>query len=137
MGVCEGCCRDFGISTSLVYGNSLNLNNELYIKHIFGLSFEKSEEGRFAAALEIGEVQLTINTKSLKDEFIINKGAKDDGLIDLEYSENDNNGVELDVTVRVVYADVYSAIPLKILSICPRKNKPLLPSRPSYRKSTD
>lgn len=136
MGVCEGCSRDFNISTSLVYGNSLNLNNELFIRHIFGLSFQKSQEGRFAAALEVGEVQLTINTKNLKDEFIINKGGKDDGLIDLEYSDVENNGVEADVTVKIMYSSVYNNIPLKIISICPRKNRPLN-SRPSYRKSND
>lgn len=32
------------------------MNNELRVKHMFGVSFERSEEGKIAAALEVGEV---------------------------------------------------------------------------------
>jgi hypothetical protein len=75
MGISEGCSQEYGINVSLVYGNPFNLNNELKIKHVFGVSFEKSEEGRIAAALEVGEVLITLNTKGLKDEFIVYKGG--------------------------------------------------------------
>jgi hypothetical protein len=67
LGISEGCFTDFHIDSSLVYGNPYNMNNELKIKHLFGVSFERSEEGKIAAALEVGEIEMTINTKSLKD----------------------------------------------------------------------
>lgn len=47
------------------------------------MSFEKSEEGKIAAALEAGEVEMLINTKALKDEFIISKSSSKDNLIEL------------------------------------------------------
>jgi hypothetical protein len=59
------------------------LNNELKIKHLFGVSFERGEEGKVAAALEAGEVEMMINTKTLKDEFIISKSSSKDNLIEL------------------------------------------------------
>lgn len=41
MGISEGCYKHFGISPNLVYGHPLNMNNELTIESLFGVSFEK------------------------------------------------------------------------------------------------
>jgi hypothetical protein len=41
--------------------------------HIFGVSFEKSEEGKYSAAMDAGEVFLTLNTKNLSEEFVITR----------------------------------------------------------------
>ena len=75
LGVSEGCSQQYAISPTLIYGNPLNVNDELTVKHIFGISLEKGEEGRIAAALEVGEVYITLNTKNLKNEFAINRGS--------------------------------------------------------------
>jgi PAS domain S-box-containing protein len=81
LGISESCSAKFGISPCLIYGHPANLNNELKIEHIFGMSFEKAEEGRLAAALEAGEVYMSLDTRGLKDEFVINGGESKEGVL--------------------------------------------------------
>lgn len=67
----------------------------------------------------MGEVLTTINTKSLKDEFIISrigKGSKQNGLADLE-EDSVNDGVHQDVILKVVLSSIYNHTPLKLLAI--------------------
>lgn len=65
MGVSAGCQTSFGISPMLIYGHPLNVNTELMIHHLFGVSFEKNNDGRIAASLEVGEIFMNLNTKHL------------------------------------------------------------------------
>ena len=65
-----------------MYGHPSNLNNELTIEHLFDMSIEKAEDGKIASSLEMGEIFCTINTKELKNEFVVNNGSKKAGMED-------------------------------------------------------
>ena len=57
-----------------MYGHPLNNNQQLHIARLFGVSFEKEENGKLAQAME-EEVKMLINTKGLYNDFYINKGS--------------------------------------------------------------
>lgn len=122
LGITEDCYYSYHIHPSLVYGHPHNLNNELKIPHLFGVSFEKSEEGRVAAALDMGEVVMKINTTMLSDEFVVGKGS--DSQEDLEEEEGEMMcGVEVEVVVRNVLTSTYYGMPLKLIAFYPKEPK--------------
>jgi hypothetical protein len=84
----------------------------------------------------VGEVTITLNTTGLKDEFIISKGSKQEGLIEFEEEDRDHAGIEMDVSIKIVLSSIYNNIPLKLLSIQPRKNMQHNTLRSSCRNST-
>ena len=77
----------------LIYGHPLNINDSFTMQHIFGLSFEKGEEGRIAASLEVAEILITMDTRHLKNHFIMNRGSLKGDMLDGELSEKSIGGV--------------------------------------------
>ena len=60
----------------------MNINDAFTMQHIFGISFEKGEEGRIAASLEVAEIVMRIDTMSLKYNFIMNRGSLKGDMLD-------------------------------------------------------
>lgn len=86
----------------------------------------------------MGEVLTTINTKSLKDEFIISKiskGTKQNGLAELE-EDSVNDGVHEDVVIKVVLSSIYNHTPLKLLAIYAHIDNQNKPQDPKQRYSS-
>ena len=94
LGISKECSESYGISPMLIYGHPLNVNDAFTMHHIFGIRFEKGEEGRIAASLEVDEIIMTLDTRYLKDTFIMNRGSLKEDLLDGELSEKSIQGVE-------------------------------------------
>ena len=89
MGITQGIINNFGIPACLIYGHPLNNNQQLHIDRLFGMSFEKEENGKLAEAME-EEVKMVINTKGLHNDFYINKGSTKTELMEVENPMEDD-----------------------------------------------
>lgn len=63
---------------------------------------------------------MTINTTSLKNEFIISKTTSKDNLGEID-EEGDRDGVEVEIVVRNILCTVYYGITLKMIVIYPKR----------------
>lgn len=70
--------------------------------------------------MEIGEVEMTINTTALKTEFIISKTSSKDNIGEID-EEGEKDGVEMEIVVRNILVTVYYGVTLKMIALYPRK----------------